>query len=138
MRNESHDAQGFSLIEVLVATGILGAAAVALSGLCITSADALLAAKQRSIAATIASARLEELLADTETLRSGVDASDWINASGGSEPDAGGWYRRRWIVTASAVAPERLVVASVLVTTPAGARLHVHDIRLVTVAVRPQ
>ena len=88
--------------------------------------------------ATIASARLEELLADTDTLRSGVDASDWVNASGGSEPDAGGWYRRRWIVTASAVAPEQLVVASVLVTTAAGARLHVHDIRLVTVAVRPQ
>jgi prepilin-type N-terminal cleavage/methylation domain-containing protein len=138
VHNESRYEQGFSLIEVLVATGILGAAAVALSGLCITSADALLAAKQRSIAATIASARLEELLADTDTLRNGVDASDWVNASGGSEPDAGGWYRRRWIVTASPGGPENLVVASVLVTTPAGGRLHVHDVRLVTVAARPQ
>jgi len=138
MQSNARDEQGFSLIEVLIASGILAAAAVSLSGLCLTAADALLAAKQRSIAAMLASGRLEELLADTDALRSGIDAGDRVNASGGSEPDAGGWYLRRWRVTASPALPERLVVVSVLVTSPAGTRLQLHDIRLTTVAERPR
>src|SRR5688572_29270714 len=138
MRSNAPDEQGFSLIEVLIASGILAAAAVALSGLSFICADALLAARQRSIAAMLASARLEELLADTDALRSGVDAGDRVNASGGSEPDAGGWYQRRWRVTASPALSERLAVVSVVVTSPAGTWLQLHDIRLTTVAERPQ
>jgi Tfp pilus assembly protein PilV len=130
--------QGFSLIEVLIAGGILAGAAVALSGLCVISADALLAARQRSIAAILASTRLEELLADTDALRGGIDAADRVSASGGSEPDYNGWYQRQWSVTASPALPDKLVVVSVLVTSPAGARLHLHDVRLVTVAARRQ
>jgi prepilin-type N-terminal cleavage/methylation domain-containing protein len=138
MQDERNDEQGFSLIEVLVATGILGAAAVALSGLCLTSADAMLAARQRSIATILARARLEELLADADGLRNGVDAGDRVSASGASEPDAGGWYERRWVVTPSAAIPDKLVVAAVVVTTAAGGRLQLHDVRLVTIAERPQ
>ena len=109
-----------------------------LSGLFVICADALLAARQRSIAAMLASGRLEELLADTDALRRDVDAGDQVSASGGSEPDAGGWYQRRWRVTAAPALPERLVVVSVLVTSPAGTRLQLHDIRLTTVAERPR
>jgi prepilin-type N-terminal cleavage/methylation domain-containing protein len=50
----NHD--GFSLIEVIIATGILAAALVTVSGLLIASSDALLAARQRTVAATLASA----------------------------------------------------------------------------------
>src|SRR5215204_1701229 len=117
MQSSARDEQGFSLIEVLIASGILAAAAVALSGLFLICADALLAARQRSIGVMLASARLEELLGDTEALRSGADAGDRVNGSGGSEPDASGWYQRRWTVTAAPSLPERLVVVSVLVTS---------------------
>jgi hypothetical protein len=86
----------------------------------------------------LASGRLEELLADTDALRSDVDAGDQVSASGGSEPDGGGWYQRRWRVTAAPAFPERLVVVSVLVTSPAGTRLQLHEIRLTTVAERPR
>jgi len=130
--------QGFSLIEVIIAAGILSGAAVALSGLCVLSADALLAARQRSLAGVLASTKLEELLADSDALRGGIDAGDRVNASGGSEPDPNGWYQRRWSVAASPALPEKLVVISVIVTSAAGARLHVHDVRLVTVAERRQ
>jgi len=134
---ESTD-QGFSLIEVIIAAGILSGAAVALSGLCVISADALLAARQRSLAAILAPTKLDELLADTDALRGGIDAGDRVSASGGSEPDHNGWYQRQWSVAASPALPEKLVVISVIVTSAAGARLHAHDVRLVTVAERRQ
>ena len=138
MRHQAGTEHGFSLIEVLLASGILTAAAVALSGLCILSAEALLAARQRSVAAILATARLEELLADPEALRGGVDASDWVSPSGAGQPDAGGGYQRHWRVTASPILQEKLVVVSVRVTSAARARLHLGDIRLITVAERPQ
>ena len=138
MRHQAGTDDGFSLIEVLLASGILAAAAVALSGLCLLSAEALLAARQRSVAAILATARLEELLADPDALRSGVEASDWVGPSGTGQPDAGGGYQRRWRITASPALPETLVVVSVRVTSATGARLHLDDIRLITVAERPR
>lgn len=129
---------GFSLIEVLIASGILAAAAVALSGLCVLSAEALLAARQRSVAAILAAARLEELLADPDALRSSVGGSDWVGPSGTGQPDAFGGYQRHWRITASSSLPDKLVVVSVRVTSATEARLHLDDIRLITLAERPR
>ena len=138
MRHRADTEHGFSLIEVLIASGILAAAAVALSGLCVLSVEALLAARQRSVAAILATARLEELLADPDALRDGVDGSDWVGPSGMGQPDAGGGYQRHWRVTASPTLPEKLVVVSVRVTSATEARLHLDDVRLITVAERPR
>ena len=134
----SLDERGFSLIEVIFATGVLGAALVTVAGLLITSADVLLAARQRTTASALASATLEALLADEDALRSGVESSDEVNAAGGREPHASGWFRRQWSVRPASAFPERLAVASVQVTTPAGGRLHLQDVRLVTVVERPR
>ena len=87
--------RGFSLIEVVIATGILGTALVTVAALLTMSTDALLAARQRTAAAALASARLEELLADTAALRAGVESSDQVNDAGGVEPRASGWCPSR-------------------------------------------
>ena len=107
------DERGFSLIEVVIATGILGTALITVAALLTMSTDALLAARQRTAAAALASARLEELLADTAALRAGVESSDQVNDAGGVEPRASGWFHREWSVRASAAFPDRLVVATV-------------------------
>jgi prepilin-type N-terminal cleavage/methylation domain-containing protein len=129
---------GFSLIEVIIATGILATALVTVSGLLVVSADALLAARQRSVAAALASAKLEELLADAEALRNGTEAGDDVNAAGAPGADASGHYRRDWSASPAPAFPDRLVLASVRVTTPTGARVHLHDVTLVTLVERPQ
>ena len=134
----SLDERGFSLIEVVFAIGILGTALVTVAALLTTSADALLAARQRTTALALASATLEDLLADEAALRAGVESSDEVNAAGGREPHANGWFRRQSSVRPAPAFPERLVIASVQVTTPAGARLHLQDVRLVTVVERPR
>ena len=132
------DERGFSLIEVVIATGILGTALITVAALLTMSTDALLAARQRTAAAALASTRLEELLADADALRTGVESSDEVNDAGGLEPRASGWFRRQWSVRASPAFPERLVIASVQVMTPAAGRLHLDDVRLVTVVERPR
>ena len=134
----SLDERGFSLIEVVFAIGILGAALVTVAALLTTSADALLAARQRTTASALASATLEDLIADQAALRDGVESSDEVNAAGGREPHVSGWFRRQWSVRPASAFPDRLVIASVQVTTPAGARLHLLDVRLVTVVERPR
>jgi Tfp pilus assembly protein PilV len=130
--------RGFSLIEVIIAAGILGTALITVAALLAMSTDALLAARQRTAAAALASARLEELLADADALRLGVDSSDDVNDAGGLEPRVSGWFRRQWSVRASTSFPDRLVIATVQVTTPAGVRLHLQDVRLITVVERPR
>ena len=49
-----------------------------------------------------------------------------------------GAHKRYMMREARAVAPADFVIASVQVTTPAGARLHLQDVRLVTVVERPR
>src|SRR5688572_20846819 len=106
------DDRGFSLIEVVIAAGILGTALITVAALLTMSTDALLAARQRTAAAALASARLEELLADADALRAGVESSDEVNDAGGVEPRASGWFHRQWSVRASAAFPDRLVIAT--------------------------
>jgi prepilin-type N-terminal cleavage/methylation domain-containing protein len=132
------DERGFSLIELIIATGILGSALITVASLLAMSTDVILAARQRTTAAALASARLEELLSDADALRAGVESSDEVNDAGGVEPRASGWFRREWSVRASAAFPDRLVIATVRVTTPAAARLHLEDVRLITVVERPR
>lgn len=132
------DERGFSLIEVVIATGILGTALMTVAALLTMATDTLVAARQRTTAAALAGARLEELLADADALRTGIESSDEVNDVGGTEPRIGGWFHVQWSVRASPAFPERLVIASVQVTTPAGSRLHLQDVRLVTVVERPR
>jgi Tfp pilus assembly protein PilV len=132
------DEHGFSLIEVVIAAGILATALITVAALLTMSTDALLAARQRTAAAALASARLEELVADADALRAGVESSDEVNDAGGVEPRPSGWFRRQWSVRPLAAFPDRLVIATVQVTTPAGARLQLQDVRLITVVERPR
>jgi prepilin-type N-terminal cleavage/methylation domain-containing protein len=128
--------QGFSLIEVIVATGVLCTASVALLSLFLSSADAMLAARHRTVASILARAKLEELLSDPAVARIGALGEDIISAGGATAADATGTYRRQWSVAPSAAMPERLLVARVEVTSTAARRLNVQPIRLSTLLER--
>ena len=127
---------GFSLIEVIVATGVLCTAAVALLSLFLASADAMLAARHRTVASMLARAKLEELRSDPEVARLGAAGEDIVSASGADGADATGAYRRQWFVTPSAAMPEHLLVARVEVTSTAAPRVMVQPIRLSTLLER--
>jgi prepilin-type N-terminal cleavage/methylation domain-containing protein len=128
--------QGFSLIEVIVATGVLCTAAVALLSLFLASADAMLAARHRTVAAMLARAKLEELRSDPEVARLGATGEDIVSASGAAEADTNGAYRRQWAVAPSAAMPEHLLVARVEVTSTAARRVDVQPVRLSTLLER--
>ena len=54
--------RGFTLLEILIALGVLGTAMVAVAGAINTSARRVLAARENLVASRIASARLHEVL----------------------------------------------------------------------------
>jgi type II secretory pathway pseudopilin PulG len=84
------NADGFSLIEVLVATGLLATALVSLAQLFALSTKSNLTARQVSYATVLAEQKIEELRAlawgyDTE----GVPTSDVSSNTATDEPDGG-------------------------------------------------
>lgn len=58
--------RGFTLLEILIALGLLGTAMVAVAGAIDTSARRVLAARENLVAARVASALLHEVLATKE------------------------------------------------------------------------
>ena len=121
---------GFSLIEVIVATGVLCTAAAALLSLFLSSADAMLAARHRTVASMLARAKLEELRSDPEVARLGTTDEDVVSAGGAAAADANGAYRRQWVVAPSAELPAHLLVARVEVAATAAPRMNLLPVRL--------
>lgn len=128
--------QGFTLIEVLVATAVLAASVVALSTLFVTSSERILAARTRSCATILARARLEALLADPGLRVDGGAGRDIVDALGRPVAGGGGTYERRWSLTPLAADPGRLLLATVEVTTLADGRLNAGTVRLTTLTGR--
>jgi Tfp pilus assembly protein PilV len=109
----AHDDRGFSLIEALIAGGLLAAGILALGELLVVSSRAAMAARQMTFAATLAAGKVEELRARQRPA-----------GEGGRERL--GEYTRTWQV-APAGASAVLIRVSV---EPGGVRLAMLDARL--------
>ncbi len=121
--------EGFSLVEVLVAAGILASAVVAVAHLFVLSARANFAARRVSDASILAGRKLEELRADGALSPSPAGALqentagyvDFVDALGntlagsGSAPGAA-VYTRRWSIEPLPANPADALVLQVLVT----------------------
>jgi prepilin-type N-terminal cleavage/methylation domain-containing protein len=109
-------ANGFSLIEVLIATAIVIAGAATLAQLFAMSGDAVRMANRVSVAVLLAEQKIQELQAYPETPRISPPAAleadtdgfvDYMDAAGGlltgsgSAPPVGTLYIRRWSVQAA-------------------------------------
>jgi type II secretory pathway pseudopilin PulG len=121
-------ADGFSLVEVLVASALVIVGAVSLAQLFGTSTDRIRAARFASLAALLATQKLEQLRSETDVSPSPPDALrvdtpgyvDYVDARGmgtrGAWPSAlpGTVFTRRWSVEPIAGSPS--LVLQVLVT----------------------
>jgi Tfp pilus assembly protein PilV len=113
-------AEGFLLVEVLVAGVIVVIGVVALAQLFTLAVAANLAARHRTEAIVLAAAKIEELR-----------ASRWGEEPDGSAGDRVGIYTRRWSVHPVAARNGMAVVIDVRIT-----RGPIEEARLVTVKVR--
>jgi len=115
----SHSAtEGFSLVEVLIATGILITAAAAIPQLFMAATRANVEAGAITWATTLAAQKLEELEAQSSLDAIGDESVDYLDSSGaldvpGSPPPA---YRRRWWIEPLPWAPEGTLVLGVAVS----------------------
>ncbi len=123
------DEAGFSLVEVLVAAGLLATAVVALAQLFALSARANLAARRISDASILAARKLEELRAEGELSPSPPAALqentagyvDYVDAFGntladGGTPQGAAIYTRRWSIAPLPASSGEALVLQVLVT----------------------
>jgi hypothetical protein len=101
---DARTAHGFSIVEVLVAAGLLATALVALGHLLILAGQASRTARSQSIAVLLAVAKLEELTGDMRA-GAGVPAAgtDRIDGSGRTFDDrartsSAPTYVRRWSI----------------------------------------
>jgi Tfp pilus assembly protein PilV len=124
--------RGFSLIEVLVAGGVLCGAVVTLAALCLTSVGTMTAARHRSFALALAQAKLEELLAAADAGQPIADGSDALDADGRPTTASAAIYLRRWRFVAPPRPAAALTDCEVTVTTKAASGIQVGDVRLVT------
>ena len=109
----AHDDHGFSLIEALVAGGLLAAGILALGQLLVVASRATTAARQTTMAATLAVGKIEALRAHRPP-------------AGERGTDRVGEYTRTWEVAPYA-APAVLIRVRV---EPGGIRLTMLDARL--------
>lgn len=123
-RYKSESENGFSLIEVIVAAGVICGAAVTLAALCSSSVGLMAAARHRSYAVVLARARLDEWLAAAAVGQPLTDGADALDADGHVTSNRTALYTRRWRFTAPALHADRLIACEVQVTTNIAAGLH--------------
>jgi len=142
-------ANGFSLIEVLVATAIVMGGVATLAQLFVVSGDATRVASGTSVAVLLAQQKMEDLraapgsfgvsppgalAADTEGFVDYLDAAGGLLAGAGAAPmPAGTLYIRRWSIHALTAGILHVVVFHVLVMPAHGARAGDGIVRLVSV-----
>ncbi len=135
------DQRGFSIVEVIVASGLLIAAIASVAQLVVMSARATAVAGARSMAAAIAIDKMEQLrglawtvdaagnpVNDPALAESPVDALD-RDVAGFS--DRVGAFARRWWIRPLPIAPADGLLLQVRVIAWDG-----HDVRLATVRAR--
>jgi Tfp pilus assembly protein PilV len=97
----SNGAEGFSLVETLIAATIVIVALAGLTQLLVAAAAAHQRATSRTLATVLAEEKLEELLSSDGESTPGTDRFDargqWIGAGDPTHPEA--VYVRRWFAT---------------------------------------
>jgi len=119
------DERGFSLLEALIATGILAASLVSVAHLFGLAIRSNIAARSTTAATVLGQQKLEELRALPWTGLSQSPASaleenaagfvDYVdqfgeNRGGGADPSAGAIYTRRWAIEALPPTPDTVVI----------------------------
>jgi Tfp pilus assembly protein PilV len=127
------DDAGTSLIEIMVAAGVLCGAVVSLAALIASSAGLMTAARHRTCAAILARTKIEELLAAAHGGAHILDGVDSVDAVGTATADNAGIYTRRWRLVGVAAHPDRLSALQVDVTARLPGGLHVVETTLTTI-----
>ncbi len=111
---------GFSLVEVLVAVGLMATALTTLASLFALSIESNLASRHRTYAAVLAQQKLEELRADAWESYSGQPSTglDYVDLEGkvvgvGADPSGRGVYARRWSIEPLPADPGNAVIIQV-------------------------
>ena len=133
----SRTADGFTLVEVMVATSVLTVGVVALVQLALLAQAAGRAAARVTVAAVLAQDKMEQLRAQ-EWPEASASCCDYFDAhggllAGGTGPPVGTAFTRRWAIDAMPVFPEAARVLRVWVAPATGAAA---PVRLVTVRAR--
>lgn len=107
---------GFSLLETLVAVGLLVAGVTSLAQLLGLAYASNVAAERQSMSAILAAQKIEELRSIRDWT-SGIDFldDDGVRLASGGEPPGGTAYTRRWTVEALPADPVNSRVAEVTV-----------------------
>ncbi len=131
-RHSAEREGGFSLVEVLVASGILVAGIAAILQLFVIATHATVDARDATYAAVLAAQKIEELRA--APFPAPGDATEYLNARGVRLPDAArALYERRWTVAPLASQPAETVTVTVRVWRRGAAH---RAVRLTTVRTR--
>jgi uncharacterized protein (TIGR02598 family) len=133
----SRTADGFTLVEVMVATSVLTVGVVALVQLALLAQAAGRAAARVTVAAVLAQDKMEQLRAQ-EWPEASAGCCDYFDAhggllAGGTSPPVGTAFTRRWAIDAMPVFPEAARVLRVWVAPATGAAA---PVRLVSVRAR--
>ena len=112
---------GFSLVEVLVAVGLMTTAVAMLARLFVLSVETNLTSRHRTYAAVLAQQKLEELRAEAFEASSGytaVGGVEYLDRSGqvvdvGTDSSGRGVYMRRWTIDPLPADPINAVVIQV-------------------------
>jgi hypothetical protein len=107
-RGTFHAESGTSLIEVMIAGGLLCGAVVTVAALLTGSASLMTAARHRSYATVLARAKIDDLLAASQMGTPIVEGADAVDGSGVVATD--GIYARRWRLLPPPSHGDRLVV----------------------------
>jgi Tfp pilus assembly protein PilV len=128
---------GFSLVEVLIAGGLVAGAVVTLAAVVASSVRTDLDARDRTASALLASQKIEELVAAIGGAGGALEGNDEITAAGAMAAGPGSaeaLYVRRWRVEPSAAAGVMRIQAEVV---RRGAAAAVATTRLVTLRRSP-
>lgn len=131
-------AEGFSLVEVLIAIAILITAAAAIPQLFTAAARANVEAGAVTWATTFAAQKLEELEAQSSLDATGGESIDYLDARGALDtPGSPRAYRRRWWIEPLPWAPDGPLVLGVAVSRYRdGGDAAPETVRLVTLRAR--
>ena len=138
-------ARGFTLIEVVIASGLLIALSIGAALLLTLTLDTIAHSRQRAQALVLARSKLEEVLSlrwsardldgvlllssDASLIAPGAGDDDYLDAQGQwiASGTAGGipasaCYARRWVIARSGSGASELLIVQVMVTTAKSAR----------------
>ena len=124
-------ARGFTLIEVVIAAGLLAVLCAGATTVLLLTMNTIDRSRHRAMALVLARAKLEQVLSLTWSVRTvdGVpvlqtdegtqpaDRIDYLDAQGQPVPRSGAHYERRWTIVRSGTGPAELLLVQVTVTT---------------------